>query len=123
MITLNFDEDSGVFKSDWTGDVYLKDIIDCIDSVSMNRDLPRRLRIITDSSKAKLLVQPEELPLIVEANLKRLDYYDTIIDAMIPANPHDTALAILYMELAAIAKYSFRIFSTPEAALKWLKNY
>jgi len=123
MITLYFDKHSGILKSVWTGDVYVNDIIDYIDGVRMNTDLPRRLKILTDSRKAKFILQPQDLSVIVKANLKSLANYDTIIDAMIPANPHDTAMSILYMELAATEKYFFKIFSTSERAIEWLENY
>lgn len=123
MITLNFDEKNGILESVWTGDIYLNEIIDYIDSVRLDKNLPRRLKILSDSRKANLMVQPKDLSVIVEANLKSLACYDVIIDAMIPSNPRDTAMSILYLELSATEKYFFKIFSSSEAALNWLKYY
>ena len=123
MITIKFDEKTGILLSTWKGDINLNQIIDYIDSVRLNEDYPRRLKILSDSKDSNFVILPEDLPKIVEANKKSLKQYDTIIDAMLVANPHDTAMSILYQELSAIPNYFFKIFSTTEKAPEWLKNY
>ena len=123
MIIIKFDKNTGILLSTWKGDIDLNQVVNYIDSVRLNEDNPRRLKILTDSREANFILNPEDLPTIVEANIKSLKQYDTIIDAMLVANPHDTALSILYQELSAIPNYFFKIFSTPEKALEWLKNY
>lgn len=123
MITLKFVKQTGILESIWEGDIYLNQIIEYIESVSTNKDFPRRLKIVSDSRRAKFIIQPVDISKIVDANLKSLANYEMIIDAMIPANPHETAMSVLYMELSATEKYFFKIFSTTEAAIEWLKNY
>lgn len=123
MITVKYDEKTGILLSTWKGDIDLNQIVDYIDSVRLNEAYPRRLKILSDSRDANFILRPGDLPKIVEANQKSLKQYDTIIDAMLVANPRDTALSVLYQELSAIPDYFFEIFSTPAKALMWLKNY
>ncbi|MCF8381786.1 MAG: hypothetical protein K9H49_19595 [Bacteroidales bacterium] len=123
MITFKYDEQVGILKSVWSGDVHLDQIIYYIDSVRTNKDLPRKLKIVSDSRNANFILVPEDLPKIVEANIKSLAQYDAIIDGMVTSNPYDTAMSALYLNLSALEKYFFKVFSTPEAALIWLKSY
>ena len=123
MIAINFDEKTGILLSTWKGDIDLNQIVDYIDSVRLNENYPRLLKILSDSKDSNFVLLPEDLPKIVVANINSLKQYDTIIDAMVVTNPRDTAMSILYQELSAIPNFFFKIFSTTEKALEWLKNY
>jgi hypothetical protein len=65
----------------------------------------------------------EDLEIIVEENIKSLEKYDSIIDAIIIDDPKNTVLSMLYLELAKPNKYRFEIFATKSAALDWLNNF
>ena len=123
MISVHFNQERGILESVWSGDVDLKQILNYIDATRLNKDYPRRLKILTITLEASFLILPEDLPKIVEANLKSLEQYDIIIDGIVLENPHDTALSFLYQKLSATHKYIFKVFSTSESALNWLENY
>jgi hypothetical protein len=67
-----------------------------------------------------MLLTKNDLKVVVEANLKSLEQYNYIIDAIITDNPKETAFSMLYKELSATKKYKFNVFSTREAAIEWL---
>ena len=102
------------------GDIFVNDITDYINSTRLNTSLPRDLRILTDSRNSNMLIKPEEVQLIVEANNKSLEVYTYIIDAIILENPHDIAISYLFQELSKASNYFFKLFSTYDAAFEWL---
>ncbi len=122
MVTASFDYEKGILKSTFEGVVSLKEIIDYINATKDNTTYPRVLKILTDATKAEMNFNPEDLPLIVEANYKSIEKYDYIIDAIVLDAPKETALSLLYQKLAETKKYKFQIFSTQNAALNWLES-
>ena len=121
MVLVDFNPDTGILKTTIKGVVTLKEIIDYIIATKENSSYPRDLKILTDASNADMNISPNELHLIVEENMKSLEVYDSIVDAIVLSAPKETALSILYQEIAKNRKYRFQIFSTREAALKWLE--
>lgn len=120
MILSEFDHQSGFLNSKFECEVILKEIIDYIDATKNNKSLPRVLKILTDSTKAIFCIAPNDLSKIVGANNQSLEQYDYIIDAIVLNRPKETALSILYQELAKNKKYFFNVFSTQKAAIEWL---
>ncbi len=57
MITIKFDENTGILLSTWKEDIYLNQVVNYIDSVRLNEDYPRRLRILSDSRVANFILQ------------------------------------------------------------------
>jgi hypothetical protein len=123
MVTTYYDSKKKILRSTFKGDVMLKEITDYIDATRLNSDFPRQLKILTDSRESNILVKPEELQAIVEANNKSLAVYDFIADAIVLDNPHDTAISYLYGELSKQNNYFFKLFSDYENAEKWLTEF
>ena len=122
MVIAEFNPQTGILDSKFVGDVAIKEIIDYIIATKKNESYPRVLKILTDASKANMNFLPDDLVKIVEENNKSIEKYDYIIDAIVLSSPKETALSILYQELAKNKKYKFQVFSTREAAAKWLTN-
>ena len=122
MITTHFNKEKGILKTVWTGNVDLKQIVDYIDTTRLNKDYPRRLKILTIASDVHLDLSPNDLHKIVEANMKSLDKYEMIIDGIILEKPLEMALSILYQKLSATNKYLFSVFSATQSAMDWLES-
>ena len=122
MIKTEFNHQTGVLITKFEGDVTLKEIVDYIVATKKNKSYPRVLKILTDATKSNMLLIPQDLEIIVEENYKSIAEYDYIIDAIVLDSPKDTALSILYQQLAKTKKYKFQIFSTQEAAIHWLES-
>jgi len=123
MVKSNFNNDNQLLISFFEGDIVLTEITDYINATRLNKTFPRKLKILTDSRKSNMLLKPEDLPLIVEANNRSLDVYDYIVDAIVLNNPHDTAITYLYGELSKKNNYFFKLFSDYETAKNWLLNF
>ena len=122
MVRTEFNHQTGILNSKFEGDVNINEIVDYVIATRENKSYPRILKILTDATTANMDFTPRDLTLIVEENYRSLEKYDFIIDAILLKSPKETALSILYQELAKTNKYIFQVFSTKEAAVKWLQS-
>jgi len=122
MIKRLFNESTSVLEAKFEGEVNILQIVEYIRETKDSDHYPRTLKILTDARNVIMNFRAEDLGVIVEANYKSLAKYDYIIDAFILDSPTETALSILFDELVKSNKYKFKIFSTIEAASKWLGN-
>lgn len=120
MIKSVFNKETGILDSTFYDDVDKDQIVGYIDSTRLNKSYPRRLKILTDSTRANMLLTKNDLMEVVVANLRSLEQYDYIFDAIVTENPKETAFSLLYKELSATNKYRFEVFNTRRAALEWL---
>lgn len=123
MVTTKFNQQTNILESKFEGNVILSEIVNYIIETKENKSYPRKLKILTDSVDGIFNFTIEDLKIIVEENYKSLEKYELIIDAIIIDDPKNTALSMLYLELAKTNKYKFEIFATKSAALDWLNNY
>lgn len=120
MITNTFDPELQILVSEWTGEVSLDQIVDYIRATKMNKEYPRRLRILTLAQGSALNLTPDDLRVIVEENNQSLQQYEVIIDAFIANEAQVAALSILYEKFSRMENYRFKVFSGNEAAREWL---
>ena len=123
MIETSVNRDTGILDSRFEGEVTIEEIVDYIVATKKNKLYPRTLKILTDATQAHMNFSPGDLTKIVDENYKSLEQYDFIIDAIVIDSPRETAMSMLYQELAKTRKYKFEIFSTRESALKWLADH
>ncbi|MDO9595241.1 MAG: hypothetical protein Q7J19_09630 [Lutibacter sp.] len=123
MVSTLFNPQTKILESKFEGNVTLAEVVNYIVATKENKTYPRKLKILTDSMGAIFDFSIKDLEIIVEENIKSLEKYDSIIDAIIIDDPKNTVLSMLYLELAKTNKYKFEIFATKSAALDWLNNY
>ena len=123
MVTAKFNQQTNILESKFEGNVTLAEVVNYIIATKKNKSYPRKLKILTDSIDAIFNFSIEDLEIIVEENIKSLEKYNLIIDAIIIDDPKNTVLSMLYLELAKSNKYKFEIFATKSAAIDWLNNY
>ena len=125
MIQYKFNDKKGIVETIVKGTVTINDFIEYISALKKDKFLPKRVKILTDASKGKFFkdVNPEDLLRVVEINNKSLEKSELICDAYVISSSMETALAQLYKEYSKADNYYFNIFSTKEAALKWLNSF
>ena len=120
MVLTNFNHQTGILDSQFIDEVTLKEIVDYIVATKENAEYPRKLKILTDATKGIMKLNTDDLQVIVSENNKSIEKYDFIFDAIVIESPKETAMSILYQEMAKNSKYKFQVFSTRGAALDWL---
>lgn len=123
MIEYKFNTESNILEANYIGEVTCDEVINYIQTTKKNHQLPRVLKIISDTRNGLFNFSISDLDAIVDTNNQSLENYDVIIDAIIVDNPKNTVLTVLYKKLANTKKYKFEIFATKDAALNWLKHW
>ena len=79
--------------------------------------------LLEDSRKSSYSSKISEIPLIVEELKRLVEGREEVRHADIVTNPLDTAFSFVYNRLVSgIKNYHYKVFSTEEAAKKWLKK-
>lgn len=120
MINYQFDKDKKILHVHFTGVVTFDELFDHVSINEEKRSLPDDLKILSDATKAKLSIKPSELKLIKNQLAKTLEKVEYLYDAFVVSKPKETAITTLYMELAKLKNYKFKVFSSIEAAEYWL---
>ena len=125
MITTNFNKRTGILETTIVGEISIEEVFDYIKTLRENKELPTKLKVFSDASKAKFSekVGIKDLQEFLEENETSLKQKDFIYDAFVISSSFEMALGMLYKELNRIVNYKFSVFSTKDAAINWLKKY
>ena len=122
MIHYHFNKEIQVLEVIYKGDISAEDIIKHSLFVANNKNFPRILKIITDSTNAHYTFSPAIIKKLLKYVEESLRNYEFIKDAFIHSNPVETAYSHLLEIEQNHDNYSHRIFSTKKAAIHWLIN-
>lgn len=123
MIDFTFNVPKNRLDVTYTGIVTSNEIIDYIETVKNDKSLPRTLKIYTIAQNIEMNFKPEDLYKIVEAVKKSIQNYNFMIDAFIVDKTKETAFSLLFSNLSKHDNYKFNVFSTEQAAERWLLNF
>jgi len=123
MVSAKFNHRTATLESKFEGELTLKELIECSITVKENTSYPRFLKKLIDSKKAYVNFSSNELTLLAEEHDKIVEKYDYIVTAIILDTPKETAFAMIFQSLIKNNKSKFQLFSTREAAVRWLSNY
>jgi len=112
---------TGIFIADKTGILTLEGIMAHYVELQVNTSLPNTLKVLIDCRKARFDVDINKLASLeshVRESVKRFQY---LREAILVDKPYETVVATLFLKIhASLPNYSFRVFSTQEAAQLWL---
>ncbi len=121
MNTYHFNKELNIYETKYTGLLTILNIIDHYNRIAKNNKLPKILNTIIDCREAQFDIKTNEINYTKEAVKSALNKYEKIKEAIIIDKPYETAIATLFKNYNAYLKsYSFKIFSTEEAAINWL---
>ena len=95
-------------------------VMDYYNDLSNNKEYPRDLRVICFISTTSYKIRPEDIDEMVDSLEKASNKYKRLTEAFVAEDPYSTVITTLFSEKAQIRNYRSKVFSTKEAALKWL---
>jgi hypothetical protein len=98
----------------------LEAMLQGLNAIASNKILPRNLRILEDGTGARVNFPATDIPVLVSGLEQVLVEYQSIRHAVVHNDPKNTAYAILVDHLMKNEKYDLKVFSTFEAARKWV---
>jgi len=123
MINPTFNKQSNILETKFKSDIYAKDILDYIIAFKDNTSYPRKLKGIIDARDAAFKFSFRDLRSFNDAKTESLKSYDIVIFAILINSPATAAISTLYEAIANNEKYKFKVFSTEEAAIIWIKSF
>ena len=117
---IGFDPIDGILYTRTSGITTLKHMLEGIERVASNKSLPRKLKILEDAREAKTTFSIKELSILHEKLGHSLGDYVSVRHAVVHNDPKNFALTMLIQKLANNEKYGLQVFSSVEAAKKWL---
>jgi hypothetical protein len=123
MINLSYNSTKDRLDVNYTGVVTLEEIIDYIETVKNDKSLPRTLKILTIANNITMDFKTEDLAKIVYAVTESVKNYDFMIDAFIVDKSKETAFSLLFSNISTRDNYKFNVFSTEDAAQKWISSF
>lgn len=123
MVFAKFNHRTAILESKFEGKLTIKELIESSLAIKENESYPRFLKILIDSKKAIANFSSNDLSLLAEEYHKVVEKYDYIVTAIILDTPKETAFAMIFQSLIKNNKSKFQLFSTREAAVRWLSNY
>lgn len=117
-----WDEELQVLRVITTGSVTKETISEYYQVIMDNDSLPRDLKILVNPSKGEYSGSIKEVPTLISSLKKAMKLFDSIQEAIVVTTPYNTVVATLFSRAIRIPNYSFKIFSTEEAAVDWLSS-
>ena len=124
MILVRFNEERGILETELSGELSQQEILAYVNSLRENRQsYPDHLKILTKATNAHINLAKEALDVIIAEINKHPGMYENVHHAAVIASPRETAISLLFEEFTKSGTYEFKVFSTQEAALDWLKSH
>ncbi len=123
MITYKFDNVKQLLETVFSGMIEPADILNYMDDVNNNKDLPKNLNVIIDVRTADFDFEPIAIQNIVRANFRMNKAFHMIKNAIFANNADDPTLTMFYHYTLGSDNYRVNIFSDRAKAEKWLKNW
>jgi hypothetical protein len=123
MIGLAYNQESSYICIERSGDIFRRDLIDLIQRIDQDFKEQKRLRVLDDTgqSVSKFDHRTDYIQIINEIE-KIVVNYERIYHAIVAETPANAALSSIYEIFAnKIPNYTFRFFSSTDAAINWLK--
>ncbi len=122
MIKLINDNYGVVIYARQEGSISIEQMLDGLRFMAENTSLPRQLRIIEDSRKAKITFTHNDIELIVNAINEMMVKYESVRHAVLLDSPINTVFAMLFNTKRLSVAYRLEVFASVERALSWLNT-
>jgi hypothetical protein len=124
MIELSYHKDEDIIYVRRSGDIHFQDLIEYVLRLDNEFNAHDRLYILDDTSgSTPRHDHTNNYRQIAEEIKKRISRYTEVKHAIMASSPGNTALNIIFEALTSeIENYHFKVFSTIEASMVWLKQ-
>ncbi len=120
MFRHHLNKETGILEFFTQNQATLEGMLEVLEFLKTDRDLPRNLRILEDGREAIASFPIHEFASISEKLKEVLVEYNSIKHAVIHKTPVNTVYAMIFGQKHAPPNYRIEVFSTREAALAWL---
>lgn len=115
-----FDDKLGILVLTVENELSPEFVIEYYHNLASNSVYPRDLKVLSFITATSYPVKPEDVSAMVGSLEEACTKYNSITEAFVAEDPYATVITTLFSKQARIQNYRSKVFSTKEAALKWL---
>jgi len=124
MIDVKYDKNLDIYHEHFVGSFTIDDMVSYYDSAGKNKQLLRKRYVIVDYTQAEFIFSIEDLNKLADIVKKNIGNYKYVKAAVLHSKPYEQAISMIFEDLIKnIPNFYTQIFSTKEAATKWLLFY
>jgi hypothetical protein len=122
MFKIKEDSDGGYYFRKLKPVISMEDMLDTLNYFKNSEGLPARLNILEDARDVKVRFSIKEIPAIMKEAVLIMKKYDVVKHAIVYNSAIYTAYGLLAEKLVSRGNYYLRVYSSMEAAEKWIKS-
>ena len=122
MYSIGFDENNKIIVATFSGSLNKIEPLKYIESLLAIKNLPENLKILQDFTNTNYDLNVGDLEDIAVQIKKHFERFKSIKVAAIHNKSAETAISIIFAKLLESENLNYLVFSTEEAAIKWLEN-
>ena len=124
MVRVSYNKELDVLYEQFIGRFTIDDLVEHHLSLGTNNNLPRKLNVLMDYRKAKFVLNIDDLGKLVQVISQNLRKYDYVKAAILHSEPYEQAISMIFESMVNdLTNFYMQIFTTKEAAIKWLLMY
>ena len=124
MVKVIYDYRFDIYHEYFVGSFTIDELISHYISVGLNNQLSRKLNVIVDYTQAEFIFGIDDLDKLGEAVKQYIKNYKYVKAAILHAKPYEQAVSMMFQnQVRNIPNFYTEIFTTKEAAIKWLLMY
>jgi hypothetical protein len=120
MITYTFE--NNIINVTFSGKISIDEIRNFIEEFKVMDNLPKEVFLLYNLKDAKLEFETKDIKIISQFAEEATKNYTKVKSALVVEDPKNTAYTTLFSNRSEEKRTQRKIFSTKEAALKWLQN-
>ncbi len=121
MIDYTFDKKKQILWITLKGDVSIHHFLSLYKEIQYSLNLPDTLKILVDNRKSKSDFNLKEMKMMKEYTERELKQFKYIKEAVVVKSIKDTTSALFFKNITATNNFHFEVFTTLEAATRWLQ--
>jgi len=121
MNKIRFDNTEQILIVESNKRINIDDVLEFVEKIKNNDTLPRRLSILEDVRNVDITFNFKDISKIIEKIKEAIPKYEKVYNAVVLNKPIITACVILVGQEVGREKCQCEVFSTEEAAKKWLR--
>lgn len=124
MVNISYDKNLDIFYEQFIGSLTIEDLVAHHISFGKRKDLPKKYKLLIDYTQAKFKFEIDELDKLVAVLKQFILNFDYVKMAILHSKPLEQAINMIFNDMVKnTPNFYTEIFSTKEAAIKWLLFY
>lgn len=121
-ISYHFDKEKNILISTITDILVIEDIINHYKLIENDESLPRNLKVLIQGKDFIFDIKGPEIKSVSKYVISALSKYNSIKEAIVFEHSYSTAIGLIFKERNKYENYFFKVFSSSNAAEKWLNT-